>query len=503
MRFTKNQQYELWKDALQAVRDSVKGEAVIKYEGLKYLKHPDMIDQTSTQAQRRYDAYLHSAEFDEFPSSTERTMIGRMTSGEHEIELPAKIDYLSNDADGDGLSLSAVAELLYRNLLEAKFHILLAEMDSFASIDIESLTLADMKRLNPRAAIKSYTRESLIDWEFSRVNGAMQLTWLILEEKHTTRSEDGDKKVITTYLELGLDEDGYYQRKYKEGDTGGEYVPEGDKDYPTVGGEKLKWIPLQIVCDESFPAGKIPEGLGFLGPISSCAIDRYQMTADYKESLRYMQPTTFTSGWKINDKEMFDELNKRDYIAFGVGMANNMPEGVTVDVVGLGVQAEPYERYFEANERKARSLGAVFPSETENKSATEADIDDANATAAMVSIVNNTELALRRMCSYCAMFMGLWAPDAVEDNLEQIQINLFNDFGKKKLTPEEQQAIRDNYASGLISKGEAQRMLVSGGATVSDMEAIIAELENQGPDLPVTRTSNPSQDQSLQSTQEG
>lgn len=497
MIFNPNEQYDIWAQSVQAVRDSVDGETIVKAKGLTYLNHPDMIDQTSTQAQNRYIAYKHGAEFEEYTSSTERTMIGRMTSGEHDIELPDGISYLGQNSDGDGLPLSSMVELLYKNQLEVKFHILLSEMQSLAGLDTETLSQADLKALNPIATIKSYTRESLIDWEFSRINGVMQFSYMVLRESKFERNDSSTRTEIKTYLVLGLDDIGYYQQKYVEGGKGN-YEAEGEKHYPLVGGSPLAWVPVQIACDESFPAGKLPSGLGFLGPISECAYDRYQMSADYKESLRHMQPTTFTSGWKAQDKELFSELNGRDYIAFGVGMANNLPEGVTVDVVGLGVQAEPYERYFEANERRARSLGAVFPSDTQNKSATESSIDDANATAAMVSIVSNTETALLRSCSYCAMFMGLWAPDAVEDNLDKIQINLFNDFGKKKLNPLEQQAVRDNVLAGMYSKDEGLRILVAGGATVSDSETIVGELESQGPDLPNAQAGHSSQDESLQ-----
>lgn len=497
MIFTPNKQYSLWAQSVKAVRDTIEGETKIKSEGLLYLRHPDMIDQTSKQAQNRYSAYILGAEFDEYASRTERSMLGRMTSGSHEIELPDGITYLEQNSDGDGLPLSSMVELIYKNLLEVKFHILLAEMQSLAGLDIENISVADLKALNPIATIKSYTRESLIDWDFNRANGVMQLTKMVLRELHKDESEN----VKTTYLVLGLDDVGYYQQKFV-GDNKGEFSADGDRHYPSVGGLPLKWIPAQIVCDEAFAAGHIPSGLGFLGPIASCAMAGYRVSADYKESLRYMQPTTFTSGWKQNDKELFGELNGRDYIAFGVGVSNNLPDGVTVDVVGLGVQSEPYERFFVANEKKARALGAVFPSDTQNQSATGASIDDANATAAMVSIVNNTEAAIKRCASYCAMFMGLWSPDAAEDNLDQIQINLFGDFGKKKLDPQEQQAIRDNVMSGMYSKDEGLRLLIAGGATISDAETINDELEQQGPDLPDTQPSNQSQDDKLQSQTE-
>jgi hypothetical protein len=98
--------------------------------------------------------------------------------------------------------------------------------------------------------------------------------------------------------------------------------------------------------------------------------------------------------------------------------------------------------------------------------------------------------------------MGLWSPDSVEENLDKIQINLFNDFGKKKLDPQEQQSIRDNVMAGMYSREEGLRLLIAGGATISDAETINDEMEQQGPDLPATQQTLQSQDKELQEIEE-
>ena len=78
------------------------------------------------------------------------------------------------------------------------------------------------------------------------------------------------------------------------------------------------------------------------------------------------------------------------------------------------------------------------------------------------------------------MFDGLWAQDAIEQQLEQVVIDLPTEFARAKLTPQEQKEIRDNYTAALYSRTEAVRLLVRGGVTVSDVETILAEQEESG-----------------------
>lgn len=466
---------------VKLVRDCIAGEPEVKRNRKTYLKHPNAFDETSPQQAARYEAYLDGAEFDDYPKNTLASMLGQMTAGELVADLPDKIAYLSENADGDGMPLSGLVELVYSNVLQVKTHILVAEYQGLGDVDIDKVSIADLKEANPRASIKQYTRESLIDWDFTRPNGVMQLSLLVLVEEGHKRDENLNKSGMRSYLVLALDENGeYYQRKYIESENAA--VPDGERHYPLVGGQRLKWIPAEIVVDEETPAGMMPTGLGHLYPVCAASLYSYRISADYKEALRHMQPTTFTSGWKEGDWELFKTLNSRDYIAFGAGVSNNLPEGVEIKIEGMGVAAEPFERYFDRSIKKSRALGARIPGESRaNQTATEIRSDDRNTNAVMVSIVKNTEAALRRIISYCAMYEGLWGADQVETSLDQISISLPIEFGKANMSPEEINAVLSAYTGGLMSKQEAVRKLVAGGFYVSDAETVLDELESDGP----------------------
>lgn len=478
MKFTEHEDYALTESTVKMVRHCIEGEPAIKRETTTYLKHPNPFDQSSAWEVIRYAKYIEGAEFDEIAKATHSSMIGQMTEGEINIDLPDRIAYLEQNADGDGMSLAGVCELIYSNCLQVKFHILVAEYRGLADVDIESVSIADLKQLSPRSTIKQYSRESMIDWGFTRIGGVMQLSLAVLVEHGVLIGPDLVKTEVKSYLVLGLDENGdYYQQKYVE--DNGNVFADGEKHYPIVGGKRLKWIPIEIVFDQEVPAGKIPRDMGYLYSLCSKDLAAYRVSADYKEALRQMQPTTFTSGWKTNDQELFKELNNREYIAFGAGVSNNLPEGVEVDIKGMGVEAQPFLDYFERNESQSIKLGAQVETQTQNATATEIRSRDRKSKAVMISIIKNTEAALRRIVSYCAMYEGLWSPDDVENNLDQIVIDLPKDFAKTTMTPDEVNAIATAYNAGLISKKEAVRKLVAGGFTVSDAETILDELEQQ------------------------
>lgn len=491
MKFDSHKDYVFAQPYVKLVRDCIEGEPKVKSEMTTYLKHPNMLDQTSESQKNRYRAYIDGAEFDGFPAETETSMLGQMLSGDISVDLGG-LDYLIEDSDGDGTSLTGAIEITFKNLLEVKFHVLLAEFQGLTGLDTADVTIEDVKRLNPRATIKHYSRESLIDWEFQRINGVMQLSLCVFVEEATERDADLTTACIKSYLVCALDENGdYYQQKYVESVNGTEktIIEDGEPLYPLVSNKKLKWIPVEIVIDEETPSGKLPTGLGYLYPICSLALARYRVSADYKESLRFMQPTLFTSGWKSGDHELFKEINKRDYIAFGIGVSNNMPEGVTADVIGLGVEVEPYEKYFDHNEAKTRALGGKVDTGSGEKviTATQSAIDHARNSAAMTKIVRNTEAAFKRVIAYCAMFHGLVAADSVETYINQITLDLPLDFGVK-MTPEEVLATISAVQSSIISKEEGLRKLTQGGFTVGSADDIITELENQQPIVGNTST---------------
>lgn len=467
-------EYTKMRPFVKAVRTAVLGSPFIKDAEYEYLPHPSQVDTSSQSAKARYAQYLAGAEFDEFPKSTLRSWLGKMKFSSAEITLPERLEYLRQSVDNDGTSLTGAIEASASNCMQAKFHILVADYKGLTGVDITQVSKAEVAAFNPRATIKQYNRESLVWWDFQRINDAMQLVFVMLREtslEFDTQTFVG--KTVESFITLALDEEGnYYQQKMVRNTAGAGYE-QGDREYVTIGGQPLKWLPVEIVADEEMMPGKLPMDLGYLAPICDLAYARYRVSAEYKEALRMIPPTVNIGGFDQQGWELFKQMNGRDYIATGIE-GNALPIGAVMDVAGAGVAVEGYERYFKDNEAKVRALGGVFPTvDSVNDTATGAIINATDQTSRLMTLAEQLESAWSRALLYCGMFEGLWTPDAIEQNLDQVMVSLSKEFSQSKLTDAQVNTILNLQMSGLYPNSEIVAMLVQGGWSVSKAEEIL------------------------------
>lgn len=461
-------------DKVIETRAALAGEFFVKELRTTLLPHPSSVDSTSADAQERYNIYLSNAEYDGYPAQTLESLIGRMKFDSATIELPEKISYLIESADGDGLSLQGMMQNSAAEILPLKWQCLVADYQGLSDVNIEDISLEEVRRLNPRSTIKAYSRENVVNWHFERVNGTLQLVYLLLREVGSTfDSVNGLRSKVESFLILGIDENGnYYQQKIVRGIDSG--LETGDLSYVTLNKAPLKWIPAIFASDKELAAGKLPLELGYLSPICDLALARYRMSAEYKETMRNLPPTTYVTGANTNYQEDFQKANNgRKFIMTGSGSVNVLPDGCIISVVGADTAVEPYERYFERNTEQARQLGAVIKDSSSVKTATEVAADSSESNSRLVSLANSLEQCYRRLCLYCGMFEGLWAADAIESNMDKVVIELTREFTQAKLSPQERTAILNEYLAGLIPKSEALAQLQAGGALEEDAQTLL------------------------------
>jgi len=470
--------YSLMQPEISKIRAAVKGSFFVKREGYTYLPHPSDVDQVSTSAVARYVDYKNAAEFDEVPGYTMRSMIGRAALWQSSVVMPQGLEMLKENIDGDGLSLLGQAENVFANILQVKWHILVAEYINSPAAG-ERLTPVQAASRNIRPAIKSYPRDSVLDWDFRTINGINQLSYLkLMEHKYSLDYATGARQEFDEYLIMFIDDSGNYNwRKERSDGAIGDNMP------VTVGGRPLKWLPVEIVADIEPESGCMPQELGFLSPIVDKVLARYVDSARYAESRKMILPTINTSGWQGNDWEDYQKMNGRDYVATGGTSVNNLPNNVSMEILSPDAKLDHFVKYREINAADIRALGGEFAGdETAGKSDTQSTNESVDKAAKMLSIVNNIEAAYKRLIAYCGMFAGLYSQDNIEQAAGEVEISLNREFAKTRASVEVARFIANDLAlSGLFGAETRLKMLKQAGyADESDIQAALDMLDGGG-----------------------
>lgn len=475
-----NSSYLLMAPELQKVRDAVLGSFFVKRKPL-YLPHPSQVDTSSPEQVERYRKYTSGAEFPEYTNTTLVSMLDKMKINDSNIELNPKIDYLIEDSDGDGLSLKGLMESCASNILQVKWHALLADYKGLTELGIDDPSIEDIERLNPRATINQYSRENVIDWAFGRINGKMQLIYVLLREiGETIDTSTGNKTEVESFLKLALDSDGYYQQKVTKSGDG---YDEGEIHPVEVNGVRLPFIPLEFVSDSEMQVGKLPLNTGFLTGVADLAMARYIVSADYKESLASLVPIVVASG--IDDMDGFKEDNGRGYFASGANVVNVVRnESAKVSITESGQTLEQYGTYFAQNEKDVKAIGGVYNSEAGvNRTATEVINDAETQVSILGPMANSIEPSIKTMCLYCGMFEGIYPVEGLQASMDDVEINMPREFAVSKLTFNEVKTYIELFNNGQMSQQEMLRVLDLGGWTVSDAETLGLEIANSGGNL--------------------
>lgn len=473
-------------DAVYLVRDTMEGSNAIKNgkRAAVYLPNPTgdntLKSQGEKESSQRYAVYKSRAEFDGFPARTESGYMGALKSTPPAfVKIPPEIEYLILDSDGDKLTLSESIEITQSNLLEVKFHGLLADFNGLTDNDINDdspqLTQVQAKAKGLKATIKHYPRESIVDWDYGVVNNQNQLTYVRLLEKTSEIDRETFERVeVENQLILGLDKDGlYFQMQIKKGSDGEDVRSE--LRHPENNSGKMDFIPFEIVIEQKKKSSSLPKALGILYPISLKSIDRYQVKADLKSSLlRDSQPTLKSQGWTERRNTLFKEMNPGG-VVLGAGNHVAVPEGVSMEYLQWDADSNAMFKYLEENQKEAKALGARFDtSDPKEEAVGVAKIRSAEELSALMNTQTATQESYIRVMVWCYWYMS------TNKEVPEIDITLNKEFNQVKLTPQERKAITDDFISNVIDHEEAVRQLEVGGVLTIDAEDLLTRMSNSG-----------------------
>lgn len=357
----------------QLMRDCMDGEGAIKGRAVEYLACPSGFKTQADGGVAAYSAYLNRAQFPEMLAPSVAAMIGIIHGQEIVAELPPALEYLYENADGEGLPLEAFHRRITRELLV---------IGGYA-------VLTDAPEGGGDPYLSGFSRDRLINWDTD---------WFVLDESRPAR--DGFVwKQIERYRVMLLEPYGFVPYIYLPDSLTGEEIVVRAR-----GGGFLPRIPFAVgnALDLS-PRIEAPPLIG----VARAALAMYQLSADYRHQL-------YMSG-----QETLVAIDGPAPAAVGAGVVHQMmgtptnkPDLKYVSPTCSGIEA--HERGMQMQREAAVMAGArLFENAVAQESGEAKKLRYASETATLMSIAQSSCLLLERALKNAAMIAGLPEDDIV------------------------------------------------------------------------------------------
>jgi len=443
---TTNPDYNLYKDVWIKTRDAVRGSVAVKDKKAQYLPVPDAETNARGIDSVRYKQYINRAVFTNFTGRTKNALVGAAFRKEPIIELPDGLDYLIEDATGDGLSLEQLSKDELSNLLETGRTMLLVD---YPTAD-EGLSQEEVSILDLRASIVPYTAEAVINWKTSVIAGRTMLTLVVMSEPYLENSDEFNHESKTQYRVLRLDEQGYSQQLYRENKPYTEMV------YPRkADGSTFDYIPVVFVGSQNNDPTVDDAPLSDIADVNMA---HYRNSADYEESCFITgQPTLFITHsltqeqWKEYNPEGIKIGSRAGHVLGETGSANLL-------------QANPNNLVMEAMNAKEQQMVAIgariITDRGNNETAEGARIRFASENSVLGDIVGNLSAAIKTCIYWCGEYMGVDTDDCV------FKIN--REFYDKTVDPQTIMSLVTLLDRQIVSSQDIFDRLKSGGLIDAD-----------------------------------
>jgi hypothetical protein len=395
----------MYYDTWQQTRDAVKGSVAIKEKRARYLPVPD--GETGSEGATnlryaneehkgtgtlRYRNYIKRAVYTNFTGRTKNALVGAVFRKDPTIVVPAGLEYLIDDATGDGLSLNQLAKDELSNLLEvgrAGFLVDYPQAD-------QGLSVEDVDLLDLRASIVPYTAEQIINWKLDAYGGRKLLTLIVLEEDYPDDDDEFGHEKKKQQRILRLSDEGYSQQIYRD------EMPYTEQFFPTKA-DGSKWFEIPFVfCGSKNNDASIDDAP--LADIAEVNLAHYRNSADYEESCFITgQPTLFIT--HSLSAEQFAEYNPN-----GIKLGSRAGHVLGETGAATLVQAEANNIVREAMNSKLNEMVAIgariVTDRGQNETAEGARIRFASENSVLGDVVNNLSEALFTCILWVGEFMG-------------------------------------------------------------------------------------------------
>jgi hypothetical protein len=445
---THHPQYELYLPLWVQTRDSVKGSVAIKDKKHKYLPVPDnnTMDERKGTETMRYRQYIKRALFTNFTARTKNALLGAAFRKDPVYELPEGLEYLIDNATGDGLSLTQMAKDELSNLLETGRCGFLVDYPEAQ----EGLSAEEVQEYGLAASIVPYTAEQIVNWKTHNMNGRKMVGLIVLAELYQEDEDAFDHEEKTQYRVLRHRPEGYSQQLYRDGE------PYGEEIFPRkADGSTWDYIPFMFVGSKNNDATIDDSPLADIADVN---IAHYRNSADYEESCFITgQPSLFIT----------HSLSPEQWLEYNpMGVKLGSREGHVLGESGSAtlLQASPNNLVLEAMRAKESAMvmiGArIITDRGANETAEGARIRFASENSVLGDLVHNLSEAIEMCIYWCGEFMGVPADD--------VEFKINDEFYDKSVDPQIIMSMIQLLDRDLIGEADIFDRLKAGGLIDSD-----------------------------------
>jgi hypothetical protein len=411
------------------------------------------------------DQYYHRVEKAIYTNYTGRTregLKGAIFRLPPRIELPPDMEFILENADGAGQSLTQVSKLAADEVMETGRFGLLAD---YPMVD-EDLTVEQVRRMKLQPHIATYTAESIINWHVHVLNGRRQLGMLVLKENSPVHYDEFTWDYVDRYRVLRLnDSQQYTQQLY---DENGDAITE-EIVIRGASGQPFDYIPFHFIGSrDNLPDIDEP----ILYDIARVNIGHFRNSADQENNLSVHGGGTLVVSTDMSP-EAFQSANPGG-ITVGENAGLILSEGGKAELLQLG-SASAIGTEMTHKEQMMVQIGAKIITKTGQRTAEEARIQATSENSMLDTMVGNIDEAFTAVLYDCRAFIS--PTDA------EIVFSLNNDFYADTISPQEIMAMIQGSDAGVMPKIDIVRRLIDAGWIQSEgtPEDILSDITQESP----------------------
>ena len=387
-------EYKKYSETWQRVRAACDGSRAIKAGKTKYLPKPTTESANTSQQSsndHRYKQYIERAVYANFCGRTLTGLKGAAFRKDPDLVLPAGLEYLEDNATGDGTGLVQLAK-------DELVELLSLGRDGFL-VDypvVEAGSSAEQTK-GIEARILPYTAENVINWRVETIRGKAQLVLVVLRESVNVSDDEFEYVEKDQYRVLRLVDGVYNQQIYQDD------VPVSDLIVVRqASGASFDFIPFCFAgsVNNDFTIDQAP-----MEAMAEVNIAHYRNSADIEENSFIHGQLTIGVTSSLSP-EQWKEANPDGLI---VGARAGHFLGDTGGFHSVQAEASSLTKdLMTSKEQQLVMLGAqLITDHNSNQTAKAAQIQHASEHSVLGDIVGNLSAAIEKCIEWCGLFMGV------------------------------------------------------------------------------------------------